>query len=223
MKLTTYLYLVQKLEWVEPYLYCICLYGMYRDNFTVLYLCVFYTSTNSGIFVSRSYFMLHVTVSDIFLKNHWCVTDHMLLTIWISQPWISLKYVGAWVINVNSPQMFPHCARMFIHMGLDSNISFQGVGNLKAEILLYITDAKICNQVTDVSTRSLNSLLSQIVNLVLCVCVCVRACVCVCVCFFFSIYWQHVPLQSNTTCFKFSYSTFSLHMVNLQDSYDWHV
>ena len=77
--------------------------------------------------------------------------------------------------------MFPHCARMFIHMGLDSNISFQGVGNLKAEILLYITDAKICNQVTDVSTRSLNSLLSQIVNLVLCVCVCVRACVCVCV------------------------------------------
>jgi hypothetical protein len=148
MKLNTYLYLVQKLEWVEPYLYCICLYGMYRDNCTVLYLCVFYTSTNSGKFVSRSYFMLHVTVSDIFLKNHWCVTDHMLLTIRISQPWMSLKYVGAWVINVNSPQMVPHCARMFIHIGLDSNISFQGVGNFKVEILLYITVAKICNQVT---------------------------------------------------------------------------
>jgi len=37
---------------------------------------------------------------------------------------------------------------MFIHIGLDSKISLQGVGNLKEEILLYITDAKICNQVT---------------------------------------------------------------------------
>jgi hypothetical protein len=102
----------------------------------------------------------------------------MLLTIRISQPWISLKYVGAWVINVNIPQMIPHCARMFIHMGLDSKISFQGVSNLKEEILLYITDAKISNQVTDVSTKSLSSLLLQIVTLVG-VCVCARVCACV--------------------------------------------
>jgi len=63
-------HLVHKLEPEELYLYCICLYGMYRDNFTVLYLCVFYTSINCGILVSRSYFMLHAAVSDIFLKNH---------------------------------------------------------------------------------------------------------------------------------------------------------
>ena len=54
-----------------------------------------------------------------------------------------------------------------------------------------------------------------------CVCVgmyvwvCVGVCVCVCVggCFL-SIYCQHVPLESNTTCFKFSYTAFSLRMVN---------
>jgi hypothetical protein len=32
-----------------------------------------------------------------------------------------------------------------------------------------------------------------------------RCCVCVWV-FFLSIYWQHAPLQSNTTCFKFSHT-----------------
>jgi hypothetical protein len=45
------------------------------------------------------------------------------------------------------------------------------------------------------------------------VCVCVCVCVYVCV-FFFSIYWQHVPLQSNTACFKFSYTAFSLRTIN---------
>jgi hypothetical protein len=65
----------------------------------------------------------------------------------MSQPWIYLKYVGAWVIRVNNPQMFPHCARIFIHTGLDKKTSFQGVDNLKME-RTSVTVTKICHQVT---------------------------------------------------------------------------
>jgi len=68
--------------------------------------------------------------------------------------------------------MFPHCARMFIHMGLDSKISFQGVGNLKEEILLYITAAKICNEVTCIHQVTEFTFVTNCKSSV-CVCVCV--------------------------------------------------
>lgn len=43
------------------------------------------------------------------------------------QPWIYLKYVGACVINVNSPHIPPHCAITFIQRAFAFNISIHGV------------------------------------------------------------------------------------------------
>jgi hypothetical protein len=55
---------------------------------------------------------------------------------------------------------------MFIHTGLDSKISFQGVGNLKEEILLYITVQRYVMKWQMCAPGYWVHFLSQIVNLV---------------------------------------------------------
>jgi hypothetical protein len=50
-------------------------------------------------------------------------------TCLIFKPNIKLKYVGAWVVSVNKPQMAPPCANKFTINALDRINDFHGIGN----------------------------------------------------------------------------------------------